>query len=150
MGSYRFRRFIVVTVLLLIAAITLSQQSMALPTLEEIINNREVSVPAALNDLPVKGRAPKTGYARSQFGEGWATNDSCDTRNTVLTRDLTDVVHDDRCRVLTGKLSDPYTGKIIPFQRGETTSDDVQIDHVVALSNAWQPGAQQLTYERRV
>ena len=97
-----------------------------------------------LQELPVKGRAPKTDYARRQFGSGWAEDNGCDTRNTILYRDLKNVTVDSQCRVTAGILNDPYTGKTIQFIRGETTSDDVQIDHVVALSNAWQTGAQQL------
>ncbi|QJY50687.1 HNH endonuclease [Pseudonocardia broussonetiae] len=103
----------------------------------------------ALAALPVKGRAPKTGYDRDQFGRRWADvdRDGCDQRNQVLARDLTSVefkpgTHD--CVVLSGALLDPYTGDGVPFLRGEATSADVQIDHVVALSNAWQTGAQQL------
>lgn len=104
----------------------------------------------ALDALPVKGRAPKTGYARTQFGDGWASVKGCDTRNIILNRDLTDIVVDESCHVTGGTLADPYTGKIINFVRGATTSDDVQIDHVVALSNAWQTGAQQLLREQRI
>jgi hypothetical protein len=44
--------------------------------------------------------------------------------------------------VLTGTLADPYSGTTIAFIRGQATSADVQIDHVVALSDAWQKGAQ--------
>jgi Protein of unknown function (DUF1524) len=51
--------------------------------------------------------------------------------------------------VLTGTLHDPYSGMTIEFRRGKKTSDDVQIDHVVALSNAWQTGAQQLSLAER-
>ena len=98
----------------------------------------------ALEELPVKGRAPKTDYSRDQFGGGWTEDNGCDTRNTILYRDLKNVTVDSECRVVSGVLNDPYTGKTIQFMRGETTSDDVQIDHVVALSNAWQTGAQQL------
>ena len=105
---------------------------------------------AVLDALPVKGRAPKTGYARAQFGDGWSTTNGCDTRNIILNRDLTDVVVGEDCKVMSGSLNDPYTGKAIAFQRGEDTSDNVQIDHVVALSNAWQTGAQQLTAAERV
>jgi hypothetical protein len=54
------------------------------------------------------------------------------------------------CKVLSGTLHDPYTGKIIAFSRGADTSDDVQIDHVVALSDSWQKGAKALTFSRRV
>lgn len=106
---------------------------------------------AALEMLPVKGRAPKTGYKRAQFGDGWAKLGNCDTRNLILQRDLKNVVlEDDKCKVRTGALNDPYTGKAIAFARGASTSAAVQIDHVVALSNAWQTGAQQLSAERRV
>ena len=101
--------------------------------------------------LEVKGRAPKTGYARAQFGDGWGLVDGCDMRNRILRRDLTDVVlSDDGCKVSSGNLADPYTGQVIAFRRGSTSSSVVQIDHVVALSNAWQTGAQQLTLERRI
>lgn len=108
-----------------------------------------------LATLPVKGRAPKTGYARTQFGAAWSDVDhnGCDTRNDILKRDMTNVTfkswtHD--CVVKTGTLNDPYTGKTINFVRGQHTSTAVQIDHVVALSDAWQKGAQQLSADQRL
>lgn len=104
-----------------------------------------------LGELAVKGRAPKTGYSREEFGSGWSETDSCDTRNRILKRDLINITFgSDGCTVLSGTLPDPYTGKEIPFVRGQTTSDDVQIDHVVSLSNAWQTGARQLDVLERV
>jgi hypothetical protein len=104
---------------------------------------------ATLATLPVKGRAPKTGYEREQFGPAWADVDrnGCDQRNDVLARDMEGETFrpgTQDCVVLTGTLADQYTGRTIAFTRGQDTSDDVQIDHVVALSNAWQTGAQQL------
>nr|WP_297429395.1 HNH endonuclease family protein [uncultured Actinotalea sp.] len=109
---------------------------------------------AALATLPVKGRAPRTGYERELFGDGWVDVDrnGCDTRNDVLARDLADVTTDPAtggCVVLTGRLLDPYSDEEIAFERGER-SVDVQIDHVVALSDAWQKGAQQWSPEQRV
>lgn len=109
----------------------------------------------ALNALPIKGRAPKTGYSRDQFGTAWSDIDhnGCDTRNDILNRDLTNTTHKNgthNCVVLTGTLNDPYTATTINFQRGQSTSSKVQIDHVVALSNAWQTGAQQLTPTSRL
>lgn len=104
----------------------------------------------ALAKLPIKGRAPKTDYKRTQFGDGWATTRGCDTRNIILHRDLTDAAVNDTCKVLSGTLQDPYTAKTIVFTRGAATSDDIQIDHVVALSDAWQKGAQQLSKAERV
>ena len=102
-----------------------------------------------LTKLEVKGRAPKTGYSRKQFGDGWGKIDGCSTREVILARDLADEKLDDKCRVQSGRLDDPYTGKTIQFQRGKETSQRVQIDHVVALSDAWQKGAQQLPPEER-
>nr|WP_246069885.1 DUF1524 domain-containing protein [Humibacillus xanthopallidus] len=104
---------------------------------------------AALAQLPVKGRAPKSGYTRAQFGQAWADTDrnGCDTRNDILRRDLkgfTLKAGTNGCLVTSGTLLDPYTGKRITFVRGQSTSTAVQIDHVVALSDAWQKGAQQL------
>ena len=105
----------------------------------------------ALAALPTKGRAPKAGYKRSQFGDGWAKVGGCDTRNVILRRDLANaVLGDDNCKVQAGALSDPYTGQQIAFKRGANSSGAVQIDHVVALSNAWQTGAQQLSSEQRI
>jgi hypothetical protein len=106
----------------------------------------------ALKKLEVKGRAPKTGYTRAQFGDGWNSIPGCDVRNYILKRDMTNVVtvSDTDCRVVSGILQDPYTDKTIQFKRGQDTSDDVQIDHVVALSDAWQKGAQQLSREQRI
>jgi hypothetical protein len=100
----------------------------------------------ALGKLAIKGRAPKTDYSRDQFGKGWADAGNCDMRNRILARDMTEVrtVSDRDCTVTSGILDDPYTAQKITFTRGQDTSDDVQIDHVVALSDAWQKGAQQL------
>ncbi|ELT43181.1 HNH endonuclease family protein [Arthrobacter nitrophenolicus] len=102
----------------------------------------------------MKGRAPKTGYSREEFGPAWADVDrnGCDTRNDILARDLTGETFKpgtNNCVVVTGTLADRYTGTIIDFVRGQDTSSAVQIDHLVALSDAWQKGAQQLTAEER-
>ncbi len=104
----------------------------------------------ALQTLAVRGRAPKADYSREKFGAGWSTLQGCDTRNIILNRDLVDALIDESCNVTQGTLNDPYTGKMIAFVRGSETSDDVQIDHVVALSDAWQKGAQQLSVSSRI
>ena len=101
-----------------------------------------------------KGRAPKTGYTRAQFGPAWADVDrnGCDTRNDILKRDLTKEVFKEKtsgCTVLSGTLVDPFSGEIINFVQGAKTSSEVQIDHLVALSNAWQTGAFKLTPDQR-
>lgn len=108
---------------------------------------------ATLDSLEIKGRAPKTGYERSLFGEPWTDDawvdgghNGCDTRNDILRRDLVDVVikpGSNGCAVLSGVLNDPYTATSVEFIRGPGSSAEVQIDHMVALSDAWQTGAQQ-------
>ena len=107
---------------------------------------------AALNKLPVKGRAAKTGYSREQFPH-WKDPDKngCDTRNDILKRDLTKVVFKadtNNCKVIFGSLLDPYSNKLISFDLSKSAST-IDIDHVVALSNAWQTGAFQLTPTQR-
>jgi Protein of unknown function (DUF1524) len=101
-----------------------------------------------------KGRAAKTGYTRAQFGQTWADVDrnGCDTRNDILKRDLTAEVFKEKtreCVVLSGTLIDPFSGETINFVRGNTSSMEVQIDHVVPLSNAWQTGAFKLSIKER-
>ncbi|WQB72229.1 DUF1524 domain-containing protein [Prescottella equi] len=114
---------------------------------------------ATLDAIPVKGRAPKTGYDRALFGQAWSDDvtvegghNGCDTRNDILRRDLVDITikpGSNGCTVLTGTLNDTYTGRTIAFTRGEGTSNAVQIDHIVALSDAWQKGAQQFDEQTR-
>ena len=121
------------------------------------------SVPYAatvLERIPVKGRAPKTGYGRDQFGPAWtdhaagvdAAGNGCGTRDDILRRDLTNAdipAGTGGCVPTSGRLNDPYSGAVIPWQRGPGTSSVVQIDHVVPLSDAWQKGAQHWVPEKR-
>ena len=97
---------------------------------------------STLNSLEVKGRAPKTGYSRAQFPH-WSDLDrnGCDARNDILKRDLTDVIFKAGtrdCKVISGVLLDPFSNKVLAFTRAKSAVD---IDHLVALSNAWQTGA---------
>ncbi|HET6622634.1 MAG TPA: HNH endonuclease family protein [Candidatus Saccharimonadales bacterium] len=135
--------------LILVAATVLIhdwQNQAATPRLDQLSGDAATT----LAKLPVKGRAPKTDYSREQFGNGWETVGVCDVREQILRRDLTNIRLDsDRCTVLSGQLLDPYTAQIILFKRGVTTSSDVQIDHIVALSDAWQKGAQGLSFSQR-
>ncbi len=153
--SYRMRRAVVTLASLLVFVCVLltsshmwqQQQILGDRSVQDVVDNGALQT---LQQLEVKGRAPKTGYERRQFGSGWESKNGCDTRNTILYRDLTNTVLDESCKVMSGVLDDPYTGVVVSFARGEKTSQAVQIDHVVALSNAWQTGAQQLTLEERI
>ncbi|MDU5657578.1 MAG: HNH endonuclease family protein, partial [Negativicoccus succinicivorans] len=110
----------------------------------------------ALDQLPVlqtrSGSVPP--YSRDEFGQRWADIDhnGCDTRNDILRRDLHSLqmkTSSPNCVVVGGILDDPYTGRTIEFHKGEESSDQVQIDHVVALANAWRSGAWQWDATRR-
>lgn len=107
----------------------------------------------ALRRLEVRDADDAPDYNRQYFGEAWADVDhnGCDTRNDILARDLTDVRlrGGSTCVVASGRLHDPYTGADIPFIRGVETSEAVQIDHVVALADAWRAGAWQWSEEQR-
>jgi hypothetical protein len=105
----------------------------------------------ALSTIPIKGRAPKTGYDRDLFASDWDYSFGCDMRNKILRRDFIEFQFrsDSSCVIATGVLLDPYTGQTINFVRGVGTSSEVQIDHVVAVSDAWQKGAQQLSANQR-
>lgn len=106
---------------------------------------------ALLETLIVKGKAPKTGYSRSAFSH-WRDPDrnGCDARNDILKRDLIKIEFKPGtggCKVISGLLNDPYSGTAIEFLLG---ASEVDIDHVVALSHAWQVGAFQWSDEKRL
>lgn len=104
-----------------------------------------------LENLAVKDKYTEQKYYRKAFYDNWGmTASGCNTREAILARDLRDVVYKDgSCKVQSGTLDDPYTGQTIHFIRGQDTSSAVQIDHVIALSNAWASGAALLTKEQR-
>lgn len=152
--KYKIRRIIIVLlslaflafVILINTPINTIKKPPIKPSTQNIVSSPAID---ALKKLVIKGRAPKTNYSREQFGVSWTVNNGCDTRNIILNRDLSQPIVDENCNVISGILNDPYTGKIIQFKRGSDTSSEVQIDHVVALSDAWQKGAQQFTLEKR-
>ena len=104
----------------------------------------------AVEALKVKGRAPRTGYDRAQFGSGWVDVDrnGCDSRNDQLKSTLSDRDMSGACKVLAGTLADPYTDTTIRFEYGGAS--EVDLDHLVALSDAWQKGAAAWPFAKRV
>lgn len=104
-----------------------------------------------LSELTIRGE-DRAGYARNYFGSGWAdlNENRCDTRQEILQRDLDEITTADGCKVDTGTLEDPYTGETIEFQRGQESSMEVQIDHVVAAAEAWYSGAGEWDDEQRI
>lgn len=157
MNKYQRRRLfsVILSAIILLVAIIVNTpiQNTQPPSIPSTKNQDGTKASFALDilkQITIKGRAPKTGYNRSQFGDGWQKTDGCDMRNIILNRDLEKPIINDKCQVVGGTLSDPYTGKTIIFTRSNSDSDAVQIDHVVALSDAWQKGAQLLTLEQRI
>ena len=112
---------------------------------------------ATLARLPVKGWDRNTDFSRYRFGQAWSDDvnvefghNGCNTRDDILRRDLADlIVRPGTCYAQTGVLHDPYTGKTIAFTRGPATSEAVQIDHLVSLSDAWYKGAREWDDQRR-
>lgn len=104
-----------------------------------------------LEQLEIKGRAPKTGYERTKFYSGWPNIDGCSLRQRIIKRELGDsaVLADDQCTVVSGEFDEPYTGSHLVFYQKSDFSSGIQIDHVVALSDAWQKGAQYFDEEVR-
>ena len=108
--------------------------------------------------LEVRGWDRTSDFRRSQFGQAWSDDvnvefghNGCNTRDDILRRDLTNlVVRPFTCFAQTGTLVDPYTGTTIAFVRGPDTSNSVEIDHVVALADAWYKGARAWDPQRRL
>ena len=162
--SYRFRRFLATILGLVIFGVFLLvnpnsyQPEYALndsvQTPEEISTKDETTSDSTLavdvlESLAVHGKNTTQKYYRKLFYSTWGSTDSgCNTREAILARDLKDIIFDG-CKVQSGVLNDPYTGQEIQFERGQNTSSAVQIDHVVALSNAWATGAYMLDEDTR-
>ncbi|MET8138897.1 HNH endonuclease family protein [Sphaerisporangium sp. NPDC005288] len=113
---------------------------------------------AIIEKVPTKGRGPKTGYSRDEFGYAWADNaesipfahNGCDTRNDVLARDGEKLKYrsGSKCVLTSMTLHDPYTDKTIEWSKQDAA--EVQIDHVMPLSYDWQMGASRWSKSQRV
>lgn len=103
-----------------------------------------------LSNLEIKGRAPKTGYKRTEFYKNWPEIEGCNLRQRILKRDFGETAKTDKkCNVISGSFYEPYTGTWMSFSSREEIGKKIQIDHIVALSDAWQKGAQYLSSDIR-
>lgn len=102
-----------------------------------------------LETIEIKGRAPKTGYKRTEFYTTWPTIDGCNLRQRIIKREVGDSAKLDGCDVVAGTFVEPYTGETREYHSKSEFSKNIQIDHIVALSDAWQKGAQNLSSEQR-
>lgn len=113
--------------------------------------NGELLAATVLEKLEVKGRAPKTGYDRKEFYSGWPDIEGCSLRQRIIKRELGDsaTLDSNNCTVISGEFDEPYTGERMVFHEKAEFSKNIQIDHVVALSDAWQKGAQYMDKDTR-
>jgi len=102
-----------------------------------------------LAKIAIKGRAPKTNYSRDQFYDNWPNVNGCSLRQLIIKRELGDTAVLDGCNVISGSYTEPYTGQEKTFSERSEISSGIQIDHVVALSDAWQKGAQNISSNKR-
>lgn len=157
---YRMRRVLGILFLIIATGITLiinpknyeATASLvdgpATHTAEQPINDDTLAI-NLLSKIEIKGRAPKTGYTREEFYKGWPTVDGCNLRQKIIRREFGESAVMDECNVVSGEFVEPYTGKTMTFAEKSEISKGLQIDHVVALSDAWQKGAQYMTKEIR-
>ncbi|MBR3319063.1 HNH endonuclease [Candidatus Saccharibacteria bacterium] len=165
--SYKARRTLSVLIALLIVGGVIYLHPDSYETIQTVVDNPKsgtieplgvsatnngVKAADILERLPVKGRAPKTGYSRDQFYDTWPSISGCSLRQLIIKREMGDtavVSNDDNCSVLSGEYDEPYTGSHMIFYQKSDFTLGVQIDHVVALSDAWQKGAQSISTEER-
>ncbi|WP_430869003.1 GmrSD restriction endonuclease domain-containing protein [Demequina aurantiaca] len=131
-------------------AVSASPEPTPSPRPSETASAASGTAEAAALALVVKGKSAKTGYERDQFGSGWVDVDrnGCDTRNDMLNLRLENREMSGNCKVLAGDLPDPFTGTWIHFEQGGAS--EVDVDHLVALSDAWQKGASGWEFAQRV
>lgn len=113
-------------------------------------SSKELAV-NALNNLEVKAQESGEDYDRGEFLSSWGKwVTGCNVRQKILNRDVKKITHaSNGCTVTSGELDDPYSGEVIELRNKSAVTHKVQIDHVVALSNAWRTGAQHLSEKER-
>ncbi|MBL7494872.1 HNH endonuclease [Frankia sp. CNm7] len=102
------------------------------------------SLRAAVDGLPVAAE-DRTGYARERF-QHWidADRDGCDTRREVLIGEaITPPTVGPRCALSGGQWRSYYDDKVW------TDPNDLDIDHMVPLAEAWDSGASAWSDEQR-
>jgi len=85
----------------------------------------------------------RTGYDRDLFPHWITISGACNTRETVLKRDGSDVVTSSSCAATSGSWYSVYDGATW------TAASDLDIDHLVPLAEAWDSGASDWTTSQR-
>ncbi|NRQ33361.1 HNH endonuclease [Nonomuraea sp. NN258] len=101
------------------------------------------SATTALDGLTVARHESMAGYRRDRFPRWIPQGQDCNTREKVFLRDGRNVRRDEYCRAVSGAWTNPYDGTVI------TQPSQLEVDHVVPLTNAWQSGANTWTDAKR-
>ncbi|KAF2730766.1 secreted protein [Polyplosphaeria fusca] len=129
--------------------LALSAAVAALPAPVQLVKRTPPNIPSTssansmLSGLTVAAQGSQDGYSRDLFPHWITQSGTCDTRETVLKRDGTNVVTSSSCAATSGSWFSPYDGATW------SAASDVDIDHVVPLSNAWKSGAASWTTSQR-
>ncbi|MFJ8002697.1 HNH endonuclease family protein [Streptomyces sp. NPDC096310] len=138
----RMRRFAVLSATAAIATattlLTAPAAQAAMPTPVSAATARTY-----LGSLTVQAEGSSSGYSRDLFPHWITQSGACNTREVVLKRDGTNVVQDSSCAATSGKWFSPYDGATW------SAASDVDIDHMVPLSEAWKSGASGWTTAQR-
>ncbi|PGH19213.1 hypothetical protein AJ80_04184 [Polytolypa hystricis UAMH7299] len=121
--------------LLLLSLLAIGTTSLPAPAPTPPNIPSESSARTQLAGLTVAPQGPQTGYSRDLFPHWITISGNCNTRETVLNRDGTNLDIGTDCYPNSGTWYSPYDGATW------TAASDVDIDHVVPLSNAWKSGA---------
>ncbi|GGM47166.1 hypothetical protein GCM10012275_17800 [Longimycelium tulufanense] len=126
---------------LLSAAVALAQPSEATAAPPNIPS--AATARSELASLRVAAPGSMTGYSRDKFPHWITVSGACNTRETVLKRDGTNVRTDSECRAVSGRWYSAYDGST------QTSASEIDIDHVIPLANAWRSGASSWTTAKR-
>lgn len=96
-----------------------------------------------LGQLDVGAEGSSSGYSRDKFPHWITQSGACNTREVVLKRDGTNVQRDASCAAVSGRWYSPYDGATW------SAASDVDIDHMIPLSEAWRSGASGWTTAQR-
>ncbi|PVG01228.1 hypothetical protein CPB86DRAFT_120646 [Serendipita vermifera] len=149
MKSFVFTAATVLNALSLFAtpgSLTANAAPLTIETLDARALPTPVSVATAktyLSKLTIKAEANSDTYDRDLFPHWITISGACNTRETVLKRDGTNVVTSSSCAATSGSWYSEYDAKTW------TSASDIQIDHLIPLSEAWKSGASGWTTAQR-
>ncbi len=82
-------------------------------------------------------------YSRDSLPTDWKDLDGngCNTREDILKKYTSEYTgRFDGCKIKSGKFYDYYNGKFLRYDKSVDTGGGIQIDHIVAIGNAWISG----------